>query len=204
MDHGLAASAIALAALIAFSPAAARAAELHVDRDHSVAAFTIKHLMLSRVRGTIKIVSVDLTLKPDSAIPQTIDATLDPGSINTNESSRDRDLRFPNWFYVERYPTIRFTSTRIEPAGKPDRFRIAGTLALHGVTRDVTLDVTSLGAKRDDRGTTHYRYTATTNFDRRDFGITAYTSGAGTMLVGTGVAVTIDLDMAESGPQGSI
>lgn len=184
--------------LITFAPASlAGAAPLHVDRDRSVAGFSIKHLFLSRVHGTMKIVSVDMALKPDSAVPVSVDAVLDVGSINTSEADRDRDLRSAEWFYVERYPTMHFVSTHVDPSAKPNQFRVTGTLSLHGVNKDVTLDVAASGAKRDEHGVMHYIYTATANFDRRDFGLTAYTSGGGALLVGTGVAVTINLDMAD-------
>jgi polyisoprenoid-binding protein YceI len=176
---------------------ATAATPLRLDRDHSVAGFTIKHLLLSRVHGTMKIVSVDMSLRPDSAVPLTVDAVIDPGSVNTSERDRDRDLRSAEWFDVERFPTIHFVSSRVDPAPKANQFRVTGTLTMHGVSRDVTLDVTAAAAKRDDRGLAHHDFTATTNFDRRDFGLNAYTSGGGTLLVGTAVAVTIQLDMFE-------
>jgi polyisoprenoid-binding protein YceI len=188
---------LALLAITIVVGTASAAAPLHVDRDHSVAGFSIKHLLLSRVHGMMKIVSVDMPLKPDSTVPLSVDAVIDVGSVNTSEGDRDRDLRSADWFNVDRYPTMHFVSTHVDPAAKPNQFRVAGTLSLHGVNRDVTLDVAATGAKRDDHGAMHYTYTATANFDRRDFGLNAYTGG-GSLLVGTGVAVTIDLDMVES------
>jgi polyisoprenoid-binding protein YceI len=177
---------------------ATAAAPLRVDRDRSVAGFTIKHLFLSRVHGTMKIVSVDMPLKPDSVVPLSVDAVIDVGSVNTSERDRDSDLRSSDWFNVERYPTMHFVSSHVDPLPKPNQFRVTGTLSLHGVSRDVTLDVTASSAKRDEHGVVHRAYTATANFDRRDFGLDAYTSGGGTLLVGTGVAVTINLEMIEA------
>ena len=185
---------LALVAVTCAMATAAAATALRVDRDRSVAGFSVKHLWLSRVRGTMKIVSVDMPLRPDSAVPLSVDAVIDVGSVNTSEGDRDRDLRSAEWFDVDRYPTMHFVSTRVDPSGTPNRFRVTGALSLHGVNRDVTLDVVA-AAKRDERGVTHYAYTATANFDRRDFGLNAYTSGGGALLVGTGIAVTIDLDM---------
>ncbi len=172
---------------------------LHVDAAQSSAGFSIKHFVFGSVHGTMKIVSVEMPLQPDSALPASVDAVIDIGSVNTAVADRDRDLRSSEWFDVASFPTMRFTSTRIEPLKAPNTFRIDGTLTLHGVSKAVPLDVT-FSDVHDDRGGHHYRYIATTTFDRRDFGVDAPKKTLRTNLfIGTSVSVRIALDMVEAG-----
>jgi polyisoprenoid-binding protein YceI len=168
---------------------------LHLNAAQSSAGFTIKHFMFGSAHGTMKIVSVDMPLQPNSPLPASVDAVIDVASVNTSDKGRDDDLRSQEWFDVARFPTLRFTSTRIEPAKTPNAFRVTGTLALHGVSKEVSLDCTYAEA-----GAHHYHYVATTTFDRRDFGVDAPgKTMRGNLLVGTSVTVRIDLDMVEAG-----
>src|SRR5665213_1690123 len=115
---------------------------LHLDTTHSSAGFAIKHFMFGTTHGTMKISSVDMPLQANSAIPASIDAVVDIASVNTSDSGRDDDLRSEEWFDVAHYPTMHFTSTRVEPGNKPNAFRVDGTLSLHGISKPVPLDCT--------------------------------------------------------------
>jgi polyisoprenoid-binding protein YceI len=172
---------------------------LHFAGAQSSAGFSIKHFVFGSVHGTMKIVSVEMPLQPDSGLPASVDAVIDIGSVNTSQIDRDNDLRSSEWFDVAHFPTMHFTSTRIEPSKTPNAFRVDGTLTLHGVSKDIPLDVTFSDA-RDDRGVRHYRYVATTKFDRRDFGVDAPKKTLrSNLFIGTSVNVRIDLDMVEAG-----
>lgn len=166
---------------------------LHLDGTHSTAGFTLKHFLLGSTHGTMQVVSVDMPLQPNSTVPASVDAVIDVASVNTSEKDRDDDLRSAEWFDVARFPTMHYASTRIEAAKAPNAFRVIGTLTMHGVSKEVPLDVTV-----SDAGPHGLHYVATTTFDRRDFGIDAPRKTLrGNLLVGTSVTVRIDLDMLQ-------
>jgi polyisoprenoid-binding protein YceI len=191
---------VVLCGALAAAAAPATGVTLRADPEHSTAAFSIKHFVMASVRGTVKVVSVDVTLQPNSTLPAAVDARLDVSGIDTGERDRDADLRSAEWFDVARYPSMHFTSTRVEPGRNGATFRVTGTLALHGVNKEITLDVIAGAATRDERGAAHTRYVATTSFDRRAFGIDVPAKTMrGNLFIGTNVAVTIVLDMVEAG-----
>jgi polyisoprenoid-binding protein YceI len=171
---------------------------LHVDTAHSSAGFTIKHFLVGSTHGTMKVASVDMALQANSAVPASIDAVVDVGSVNTSDAGRDDDLRSEEWFDVAHYPTLHFTSTRVESGSKPNAFRVDGNLSLHGISKPVPLDCTVSDTM--DHGVHHYHYVATTTFDRRDFKVDAPNKTLhGPLFIGTSVTVRIDLDMVEAG-----
>ena len=169
-------------------------AMFHLDAAHSTAGFTIKHFLVGSTHGTMKIVSADVSLQPNSTVPSSVDAVIDVASVSTSEKGRDDDLRSAEWFDVARFPTMHYASTRVEPAKSPNAFRVIGTLPMHGTTKDVPLDVTV-----NDAGGRQLHYVATATFDRRDFGVDAPgKTMRGNLLVGTSVTVRIDLTMNET------
>jgi len=197
MSPRLSGAVAALSAAIALGAPALATTPLHADSAHSVARFTVKHFVFSSVQGTMNIISVDLALVPNSVVPASVEAVIDVNSVNTAESDRDKDLRSKDWFDVATFPMMRFESTHFEPEKTPNTFRAVGMLSLHGVSKPITLDVTYGGDVQDQRGVHHYSYAAKTTLDRRDFGIDAYKSAP--LLVGTKVAVSINLDMVADG-----
>lgn len=130
---------------------------------HSHASFTVRHLYVERVTGTVPIVRGNLTFAPGSALPSHVDAVLDPTHIDTNDRDRDEDLQGPDWFDVKRFPTWTFVSTSV--AASPAGFEMRGSLTVHGVAQTVTLDVTTV------RGLPHPAYRATATIDRHAFGM---------------------------------
>ena len=111
-----------------------------VDGAHSGAHFSVRHMMVSTVRGSLGNVSGTITYDGTSADSIKANITIDVTAITTGNQSRDNDLKSPTFFDVAKYPTLTFSSRRVEPAG-PGKFRMIGDLTMHGVTKEVTLDV---------------------------------------------------------------
>ena len=110
-----------------------------IDTSHSTAEFSVRHMMVSKVKGRFG--NVTGTITGDLARPETavVDVTIDAASIDTDNENRDKHLRSADFFEVETYPTITFKSKTIEKAG--DGLRMTGDLTMHGVTREIVLDV---------------------------------------------------------------
>ncbi len=125
-----------------------------------------------------------------------IDATIDAASVNTRVESRDKDLKGPNFFDVEKYPTLTFKSKRVENAGA-GKLKVIGDLTMHGTTREVTLIVDGPSSPyKDPRGGMHMGAEATTTVNRKDFGMTFnHTLDTGGVAVGDEVAITIDVEL---------
>ncbi|HMD01709.1 MAG TPA: YceI family protein, partial [Candidatus Baltobacteraceae bacterium] len=164
-----------------------------IDPGHSSAQFTVKHLLISNVRGIIPIKEGQVETAPGSSIPVSLAATLDVTGVNTQNADRDKDLRGPDWFDVAKYPTIEFKSTGIT-SSDPNSFKVTGNLTLHGVTKSITLDGKVDGSVADRRGHEHVGYSATTSIDRRDFGMTALNAMGGALVAGTNVAISLEVE----------
>ena len=162
-----------------------------VDPAHSTAEFTVRHLLLSNVRGTIPVKSGEIETG-STTLPLSVEASLDPAALNTRSDDRDNDLRGPRWLDVAKYPTITFVSTKI--TGAPDAFTIVGDLTIHGVTKSVTLAAKALGVLTDQRGNQHIGYEASTSLERTDYGLTFMGSSGGALIAGTTVTITIELE----------
>jgi len=182
------------AMVLAAAPSMTTAADTYaVDKAHSEALFTIKHLM-SRVTGRFSDVSGSISI--DSANPpaSSVEFTIAAASIDTNSADRDKDLRGPNFFDVEKHPTITFKSTKITAAGK-DKYSVAGTLTMHGVTKAVTLPVEFLGFGKDPWGNDKAGFAVETTLDRKDYGLTWNKAlDQGGFLLGDDVKVSIGLE----------
>jgi polyisoprenoid-binding protein YceI len=145
-----------------------------IDPGHSDVAFTVRHLMVSKVRGHFTRFQGELTLAPDP-LASTVTASIEPASIDTNNPQRDDDLRSANFFEIDAYPTMTFRSTGIRHG--EDGFDVDGELTLHGVTRPVTLALDVNGFTRDPYGGTRAGFSATTELDRGDFRISTNIHG---------------------------
>lgn len=139
-----------------------------IDVAHSDVAFTVRHLMVSKVRGQFTRFegAIQITEEPtDSSVV----ATIDLSSIDTHNDDRDAHLRSPDFFDVERHPTMTYRSTGVRPTG--DGYAVSGELSLHGVTRPVELALEFNGVSPDPWGAIRAGFSATTEINRRDFGI---------------------------------
>jgi polyisoprenoid-binding protein YceI len=178
-------------------PAAAQSATWTIDPGHSAAAFTVRHMLVANVRGEFDGPTGTVTFDPAHiADTLAVHAVIAARTINTRNAQRDRDLKSPGFFDVEKYPRITFVSTRVLPVA-PGHFILVGALTMHGVTRDVQLDVEGPTASvKDLDGHTRVGATATTTIDRRDFGLryNELIEGGGA-VVGNDVRIDIDLEM---------
>jgi polyisoprenoid-binding protein YceI len=183
---------------IAFSlmaPILARADTWQIDPMHTSVEFTVRHMMISNVKGTFEKTSGTVTIDGSDPTTAKIDATIDVASINTRVERRDADLKGPNFLDVAKYPTITFKSTKVEAAGE-GKWKVTGDLTLHGVTKPVVLEVEGTGTPiKDPFGNTRAGASATTKINRRDFGISYNkTLDAGGVMVGDEVSITIDVE----------
>ena len=142
-----------------------------IDPTHSEVGFSVKHLMISTVRGRFSGVKGSVLLDSQDISRSSVEVEIDAATIDTREEKRDAHLRSPDFFDVEKHPTITFRSRRIEPLGG-DRFRVTGDLTIRGVTREVVLEATDEGRERDPWGGERAGFTASGKVDRREFGLT--------------------------------
>ena len=154
-----------------------------LDVKASRATFTIQHLLIDKVQGSVPIVSASVTLGPDGVTPASVDATLDPNHINTGDEDRDGNLTGTDWFDTKKFPVWTFKSDHVTANGD-GTYNVAGMLTIHGVSVPVTL-ATSVARKGP-----HPLYHATTTVDRHAFGM-AITRTDG--LVGKDVSIVIDV-----------
>ena len=172
-----------------------------IDPAHSAAHFAVRHMMVSTVRGDLGKIAGTVTFDPAKPAAGTIEATIDATGIDTREPGRDKHLKSADFFDVEKFPTITFKSTKIEPAAGGG-FKVTGDLTMKGVTKQVVLDVEPLRpAIKDQRGTARTGTAATTKLNRQDFGISwSRTLDGGGVVVSDEVAVTIDVELVAAAP----
>lgn len=189
------ASALTFAALVSAALPSV-AATYKIDPQHSQAGFSIRHMMLSNVRGAFNKVSG--TIEYDAAKPAAskVDATIDMSSVDTHDAQRDEHLRKADFFDVEKYPTMTFKSTKVVAKGK-GHLSVTGDLTLHGVTKSVVLEVDGPTEElKDPKNGGKRGASATTTIHRKDFGISYNkTLDNGGVALGEDVAVTLDVEM---------
>ncbi|WP_447945886.1 YceI family protein [Microbacterium lacticum] len=162
-----------------------------LDPSHSEVTFSVRHMMISKVRGEFGRKSATITA-PANPLEATVTASVDAASISTNDENRDNHLRSADFFDVETYPTIDFVSTSVRYE-KGD-FLVDGDLTMHGVTKPVTFTVEFGGFGTDPWGNYKAGATATTVINREDFGLTWNAAlETGGVLVGKDVTITLDL-----------
>jgi polyisoprenoid-binding protein YceI len=187
------ASALAAFALLGAAPPAPWSADLV----HSRAEFTVSHLVLSKVWGHIPIRSLTIATAPGQLIPTKIDATLDVAHEDTDNHTRDADLRSETYFDIAHYPTITFVSTKIVPRG-PSDFDVTGNLTIKNVTKQVTFPAHLVGKIPEGNGS-RVGYTGELHIDRRDYGIVDNRlTPAGVLLVGYDVTIGLTVEMTNA------
>ena len=164
-----------------------------IDPSHSSIEFSVRHLMISKVKGSFKTFSGSVTV-PEDPFQASLHVTIDPNSIDTRDANRDNHLRGGDFFEVEKYPVAEYVSRSVRPAG--DGFVVEGDLTLHGVTRPVALDLDFNGTGGDPWGNTRAGFTASTEVNRRDFGIDiTMPMETGGVVVGDKVKLTIEVEL---------
>jgi polyisoprenoid-binding protein YceI len=182
-----------LATLTLAATAAAQAGTWQIDSNHTSAQFAVRHLGVSTVRGAFTKVTGSATYDPANPSKTALDATIDATSVDTRVEMRDNDLRSPNFLDVQKYPTITFKSRQAKAAGD-GKLQIIGDLTIHGVTKEVTLDVDGPTApiKNPMGGGLRMGASASTKINRKDFGV-----NGGAMVAGDDLTITIDAELIQ-------
>ena len=187
-------SAVAIASLLVVSAIGQETWQL--DPPHSSAQFSVRHLGVSTVRGAFTKVRGTLLYDAADLGKSSIQATIDAASVDTRVDARDNDLRSPNFLDVQKYPVITFKSKKIESAG-PGKLKVPGDLTIHGVTKEVVLDVDGPSAPmKDPWGNQRMGASATTKINRNDFGVSGRPG-----IVGDDITITLDIEMTKQVPK---
>ena len=168
-----------------------------IDPAHSNVEFSVRHLMITTVKG--RFTEVEGTVVLDEADPaaSTAAITVNVASIDTREPQRDAHLRSADFFDADTHPTLTFRSSAVRDV-TPDGFTLLGALTIHGVTREVTLDVVHEGRAKDPWGGERAGYAATTRIKRSDFGLTwNQLLETGGVAVGDDVKISIDVELVK-------
>jgi polyisoprenoid-binding protein YceI len=147
-----------------------------MDKSHAKLGFTVTHLMISEVDGNFKDFDVTITSSKDDFSDAVFELTVQMASVNTDNQRRDDHLRTPDFFEVEKYPTMTFKSTSVKKTSG-NKYALAGNLTMHGVTKPVTMDMTLMGTKphpRTQKPIAAFKVTGTLN--RLDFGVGSTTT----------------------------
>lgn len=170
----------------------------NVDPAHSSASFSIKHMMIAKVHGGFEKLSGKLVYDPAQPEKAVVEATIETASINTREAQRDAHLKSADFFDAEKFPTITFKSKRVEKLGD-DELKVTGDLTIHGVTKEVVLNVEGPSAElKDPWGNAKIGASAKTKIKRKDFGLNWNAAlEAGGILVGEDVNIELDLQFVK-------
>jgi polyisoprenoid-binding protein YceI len=166
------------------------------DPLHTQVEFSAKHLGMMTVRGHFAELSATGEIYPDQPERSKVEVTINTASIRTHNEQRDNDLRGSNFLEVEKYPTITFKSTRIEPKS-PDRGTMTGDLTIKGVTHPVTLNVVKYGEFNDPRMGHRIGYAAETKINRKDFGMQFDAMLDGKFIVSNEIQINIEGELLE-------
>jgi polyisoprenoid-binding protein YceI len=163
-----------------------------IDPVHSDISFTVRHMMVSKVRGHFDTFSGEIVTGPEFT-DSTVTATIDATSINTGTEARDNHIRSADFFEVETHPTWTFKSSHLHLAG--DTHTLAGELTIKGVTRPVELALEVNGFGPDAYGGTRTGFTATTSISRSEFGVDiSMPMDGGGVVVGDKVQITLEIE----------
>ncbi|GFO69613.1 polyisoprenoid-binding protein [Geomonas limicola] len=187
----------AIATVVSLSlPGFAFASTWSIDPEHSNIGFKVRHMMVSNVKGSFEKASGSVEINDQDISKSKVEVVIDTNSVNTNIAKRDAHLRGPDFFDTAKYPTMTFVSKKVAKAGK-DKLKVTGDLTLHGVTRQVVLDVDGPSKEsKDPWGNIRKGATASTKISRKDFGL-VYNAAleTGGVAVGDEVAITLEIEM---------
>ncbi len=177
-------------------------AKWNIDPDHSVAGFTIKHMMVTNIRGTLTGVTGTILFDPAAIESSSVEASLPLAGLSTGNKKREEHLMSADFFESARFPTITFRSTKVEKTGN-NRGKITGDLTMHGVTRPVTMEAEYFGPVKSPSelgGETTMGFAASLKINREDFGIMwNFPFDNDKLVVGKDVDISLDIeaDLAE-------
>ena len=167
-----------------------------VDAAHSHVGFTVRHMVVSKVRGSFDKFDAKLTIAEDP-LQSSVEATIDLASINTGDEGRDGHVKGGDFFDIEQYPTMEFRSTGIRPNGSD--YLLDGELTIKGVTKPVTLELEFNGVTKDPWGGTRAGFSAEGEVNRGDYGI-SYNAAleTGGVLIGEKLKIEIEIEAVKS------
>jgi len=188
--------ALATVAVLQAGLAAAPAQEWKADAVHTNVTFTVTHMLVAEVSGRFKEFTIALKQGKEDFSGSTVEATVKTASLSTDNETRDNHLRSDDFFNVEKYPAMTFTSTSFEKTGD-DTYKITGDLTIRDVTKPVTFDAKLLGTVTDARGT-RVGFRATTEINRFDYGVKwDRTLDTGGFIVSKNVEIKITAEMVK-------
>lgn len=180
-------------------PVLASAATWNIDPDHSNVGFKVRHLMVSNVKGSFEKHKGTVEIDDKDITRSKVSVTIDTASVNTNVAKRDEHLRSADFFDAAKYPTMTFTSKKVAKAGK-GKLKVTGDLTLHGVTKQVVLNVEGPAKEsKDPWGNFRSGVVASTKINRKDFGL-VYNAAleTGGVAVGEDVDINLEIEMIKA------
>jgi polyisoprenoid-binding protein YceI len=190
---------LAAVALVLFA-GTSQAETYTVDRAHSEVMFSVRHMGVSKVTGRFNEFTGVINGDPAKPEASSVEFTIKAPSIDTSDAGRDKHLKSPDFFDVEKFPEITFKSSKIAAKGQ-NQFDVTGTLTMHGVSKEVTLPVTMAGPVKDPRGNEKVGFEATAKLNRKDYGITWNRAlDAGGVVVSDEVQISVNLEAAKAKP----
>jgi len=189
--------AVAALTFLASLSALAQTLSWNIDPAHSTAQFTVRHMGISNVSGNFTKLTGSVVLDEKDISQSHVSATIDVSSVDTRVEMRDKDLKSPNFFDVEKFPTMEFKSKRISNAG--GKLQVIGDLTIHGTSHEVTLDIDGPSAELTDPwGNARRGFSATTTISRKDFGL-VYNNvlKTGEAVIGDTVKIQLDVEMVK-------
>ncbi len=170
----------------------------NIDTKHSQVTFSVKHMMVSTVKGNFKVFGGKLEIDEENPANSWVEAEAEVKSVDTRDEGRDKHLRTSDFFDAENHPTITFKSKKVEPVSN-DEFRILGDLTIRGVTKEVVFNAEYAGQVKDSYGKQRAGLNAKTSINRKDFGLTwGALLESGGAVVADKVNIEIDLEATKA------
>lgn len=168
-----------------------------VDPTHSAIEFSVKHMMIAKVKGSFNKFEASILANPSDLTTAEIDFTVDVASIDTRNADRDNHLRSADFFDVEKNPTLTFKSTKIMKTDE-DEYDVTGNVTLNGVTQEETFNITFEGQGKDPWGNEKAGFSGKGKVKRSDYGLT-YNAAleTGGVLIGDQITLTIEIEAAK-------
>ena len=189
-------------ALAVAAPAAGLAQSTwNLDPNHTHSSFTIRHLVITNVRGEFGKTTGTIVLDEKDVTKSTVEAAIETATIDTRVTDRDNHLRSPDFFDVAKYPAMTFKSTKVEKAGE-GKLKVTGNLTIKNVTKPVVLDVTGPTKEiKDPWGNVRRGVSAVTKINRQEFGLTWSKTIEAGPVVGDEVTIEIEAELLKQGPK---
>jgi polyisoprenoid-binding protein YceI len=170
-----------------------------IDSNHSAAHFSVRHMMISTVRGEFTGIAGTVTYDPQDPAHDSVEATIDCSTVNTGVAKRDAQLKGPDFFDVARHPQMKFKSIRVEAAGA-GKLKVTSELTINSTTKPIVLDVDGPSPSiRDPRGNEKIGLSASTRISRKEFGITwNEVMESGGIAVADEVVISLDLELIKN------